>query len=194
MAGILELHPTLWRTARVLGGRTRLGLLRRILEKPGLGVTELAAREGLGESRASQELRRLQSRGLVRAIRTGRKVCYWPLTDPQVPSAQPLLEVYTKIFARHPRFSYSEGVRLARAFSHPRRLSVTRELLRGPRGFRALSNAVGGSRASLHRHLRVLRACQLVERRGGRYRWKHDPHPLARCFELLMQRESAFRA
>ena len=65
----MALAPTLWRTCRVLAGATRLALLRLIIESPDLRVADLAALAGLSESRTSQELRRLQARGLVQALR-----------------------------------------------------------------------------------------------------------------------------
>ncbi|MBU1694846.1 MAG: ArsR family transcriptional regulator [Verrucomicrobia bacterium] len=187
----MELHPTLWRTCRVLAGVTRLRLLRQICRVPGLRVSDLATLEGIGESRASQELRRLQSRGLVQAVRMGRRVRYWPLPDPQVPAAKPLLNALETAFRRSPRSVETEGLRIASAFSHPRRLAIIQVILRGPRNFGALSGAVGFSRAALNRHLRILQARGLVERRAGGYRWKADPHPLTQCLVRLVKRRSA---
>ena len=92
----MELTPTLWRTCRVLSGATRLELLRRIIEMPDQCVAELTEALGLSETRASQELRRLQSRGLVQVAREGRWVRYRPVTVPKVPSAKPLLAAARK--------------------------------------------------------------------------------------------------
>ena len=94
----MELHPTLWRTCRVLAGSTRLNLLRLVVATPGHTVSRLAEEAGIGLSRASQELRRLQSRGLLRATRTGSFVHYRPEPDPQVPDAKPLLLAMKTLF------------------------------------------------------------------------------------------------
>ena len=42
----MALHPTLWRTCRVLAGPTRLRLLRRVIARPGLTVQQLAMPRG----------------------------------------------------------------------------------------------------------------------------------------------------
>ena len=78
----MALHPTLWRTCRVLAGPTRLRLLRRVIARPGLTVQQLADAQDIGKSRASQELRRLQSRGLIQARRKSARVAYHPVPDP----------------------------------------------------------------------------------------------------------------
>ena len=101
----MELHPTLWRTCRVLSGETRLKLLRLIIATPGKTVSRLAEETGIGLSRASQELRRLQSRGLVQTVRKGSFVHYLPDPDPQVPDAKPLLLAMKATFALAPRYS-----------------------------------------------------------------------------------------
>ena len=78
----MALSPTLWRTCRVLAGGTRLALLRRVIKHPGLSVSELVAAEKIDLARASQELRRLQARGIVDVEREGRRVRYFPEPDP----------------------------------------------------------------------------------------------------------------
>lgn len=95
----MALHPTLWRTCRVLAGPTRLRLLRRVIARPGLTVQQLADAQDIGKSRASQELRRLQSRGLIQARRKSARVAYHPVPDPLVATAKPLLEAMKTAFA-----------------------------------------------------------------------------------------------
>ena len=55
-----NLNPTLWRTCKMLAGRTRIRMLRQLLEHPGECVSALGKRVAIKESAASQELRRIR--------------------------------------------------------------------------------------------------------------------------------------
>ena len=179
----MVLTPTLWRTSRVLGGPSRLNLLRHILGGGAPCVTELAAAAGLSEPRASQELRRLQARGLVRAERQGRYLIYRPVPDPKVPSAKPLLAAARSALAGRPD---AETLHVARAFGHDRRLTIVRTLRRGPQPARNLPAATGIPEPALFRHLRVLQAGGVVRR--TRTGWELAPtrHPLAKALQRLL--------
>lgn len=179
----MALSPTLWRTARVLAGAVRLDLLKLIVDRPGLTVSELAESRRLSLPRASQELRRLQARGLVQGVRQGRHLRYRPAPDPLVASARPLLLAAKAALARRPE---EETIRVARAFSHERRLSILRELKKAPRCSGALAKAAGIPPIALQRHLRVLRAGRLIRRTPAGWELTPGRHPLARAFlELL---------
>ena len=86
-----QLNPTVWRTCRVLSHPGRLRLLQEVLRQPERSVSQLAEDLSIGVSDASQQLRRLQSRGLLKRTCRGLEVIYRPIPDPQVPSAKPLL-------------------------------------------------------------------------------------------------------
>ena len=179
----MELTPTLWRTCRVLSGATRLELLRRIIEMPDQCVAELTEALGLSETRASQELRRLQSRGLVQVAREGRWVRYRPVTDPKVPSAKPLLAAAKEALAKRPA---EETVRVAKAFGHERRLKLVRLLQDGARRGEELRFLAGLSKPALYRHLHVLKEGDLVQRTGGGWALAPNPHPLAKALKSLL--------
>lgn len=179
----MALTPTLWRTSRVLSGPARLDLLRRIFDRPDARVMDLAVAAGLSESRASQELRRLQSRGLVQAVRQGPGVAYRPVPDPKVASAKPLLAAAKAALAQWPLVK----TRLvAKAFGHERRLNVVRILRQGKRGFAELAVAAGMPQMALFRHLRVLQAGQVVRKTKGDWELAPNAHPLARAFGALL--------
>lgn len=179
----MALTPTLWRTSRMLAGATRLDLLRLIIETPDVRVTDLAATAGLSESRTSQELRRLQARGLVQAVREGASVSYRPVPDPLVASAKPLLAAAKTALAKHPP---EEIILVAKAFGHERRLQIVRALGKGPCGFTELAIMVPMSEMALFRHLRVLREGKMV--RKGKRGWELAPnaHPLAQALLRLL--------
>lgn len=183
----MALSPTLWRTARVLAGETRLGLLRQILAVPGLTVTGLAESLDLSLSRASQELRRLQSRGLVRASRSGATVCYSPVPDPLVASARPILEAMAKTLMETESEDFTKLVATAQAFAHPRRLAIIQELMLHPRSTRELQRLLKLSGMAAYRHLHVLREAGVLSRQGQR--WIFDPgnRPLAQCLARLLK-------
>lgn len=175
-----KLHPTLWRTCRVLAGRTRLALLRAVVDSPDQTVTGLAAQLNLSLPRASQELRRLQSRGLIQAGRSKMNVLYRPVPDRLVSTAAPLLQTMQEIFRDFPPTDDDAAIRIAKAFSHVRRLVILRRLLPGPATTLALEETSGMSRDALNRHLLTLGAAGLIQRDGKKIRILEPSHPLAR--------------
>mgnify|MGYP003618402685 FL=1 len=184
-----KLYPTLWRTCRMLSGATRLDLFRQVVASPGLTVSALAQHAGISLPRASQELRRLQSRGLLQAVRRGLHVQYRPVADRLVPTARPLLQAMQESFQRQP--DNAAIVPIAVAFSHERRLALVQLLLRGPWNVAELGQAVGMSRNTLNRHLRCLRAAQLIRKTGKMIVLAEADHPLARCLTGLLDSRPA---
>ncbi len=175
------LHPTLWRTCRVLAGPTRLSLFRRVVAIPDQTVTGLANAVGISVPRASQELRRLQSRGLIQASRQDLFVRYRPVADALVSSAGPLLRAMCETFEAYPESEDADIVRIATGFSHTRRLVIMRWLAVEPRKVSSLDPQAGMSRDALDRHLKKLQAAGFVRRRKGVVRAVENPrHPLAR--------------
>jgi len=187
----MELHPTIWRTCRVLAGATRLRLLKEIVTAPDRTVSRLASSIGISISRASQELRRLNSRGLVRTLRIGPEVRYRHLTDPQVPSAKPLLEALSQGLRRNPESGEEECRRIAKAFTHPRRIAIGRELLRGTRTLSGLAFALKMQTRTVSRHLRIMARCGMVKHQGSQFLFTPGSHPLARCLVHLIKQQPA---
>jgi DNA-binding transcriptional ArsR family regulator len=177
----MTLHPTLWRTCRVLAGPTRLKLLRLVVSTPGKTVSRLAEDAGIGLSRASQELRRLQSRGLLQTDRKGPFVHYLPEPDPLVPDAKPLLLALKATFARTAASKDAQIPPIAAALSHPRRILILRELCEGPRTIPMLQASLHMSFSTLFQHLRTLERGHLVQRQVSVYRLARLVHPLAKC-------------
>src|SRR5947208_17162889 len=75
-ASATDLRPTLLRTCRVLANHTRLRVFRFLLQQPEQTVSEVASHLNLPQSVASQYLRTLESRSLLKARRVGRWVKY----------------------------------------------------------------------------------------------------------------------
>lgn len=187
------LHPTLWRTCRVLAGETRLKLLRNILLHPEQSVSELAGALEISLPRASQELRRLQSRGLVQTRPDGVHVRYVPAPDPLVATAAPLLQAAQETFLGFPPAEDHQIIQIATGFAHPRRLAILRLLQIGPMNTNTLEDLSGLTRNTLNRHLIKLQAAGLI-RREHRQLYLVDPsHPMAQRLLRILQDSSVLR-
>ncbi len=179
------LSPTLWRTCRVLSGTVRVRLLRQLFDDPNRCVSEMACAAGIGESDASQELRRLQSRGLLQRQAIGAKVLYRPGADPQVSSAAPLLAALRKSMALPPEQD-EELICIAKGLSHERRIHLARLLMQGNQTFSNLFLQANLNPAALRRHLVPLREGGWLQRQGRRFVFAPPPHPLARALYKLL--------
>jgi DNA-binding MarR family transcriptional regulator len=175
-----QLQPTLWRTCRVLANRTRLEILRFLLEKPGQTVSAVAARFNITLPLASQYLRGLEARGLLAVRRMGRRVAYRPMPSNKSGPAEGIPLALRLVFQRE-----SDSVEriffLATAFTHLRRIAVFRVLLQKPRIAAARIQAETRiSRASLGRHLGKLERRGFVRRDKGAYTVVEPRDPLRR--------------
>ena len=151
-----KLHPTLWRTCRILSGKTRLQLFRRVIATPDQSVTALAKQLDISVPRTSQELRRLQSRGLLQAVRRNQNVLYRPVPDALVSTAAPLLAAMQQTFQHYPESRDDETARIATGLAHTRRLVLMRLLLVSPMDEQTLEDLSGIKRDALLRHLKLL--------------------------------------
>jgi DNA-binding transcriptional ArsR family regulator len=182
----MSLSPTLWRTCRVLSGPTRLALFRRIAGSPGQCVSHLATAEGISLPRASQELRRLQSRGLVAVERLGRYVQYYPESDPLVASAKPILRAMQETFAGMPASKDAQTARLAQGLAHEKRIALVRILRKEEQSLRGLLALSGLSPQGLQHHLEFLKEGGWVERSGNKWRLAVHDVPLAKALLKLL--------
>ena len=182
-----KLNPTLWRTCRVLAGNRRLQLLRQLHDQPGQGVSMLARAVQVGISDASQELRRLQSRGLLQVERKGLFVHYRLGADPQVPSAAPLLKALKVYLSSSSPEQDEETSRIATGLAHPRRIAIARELQKGPQMPAGLQSTLRMPQSSLSRHVDILRQAGFVQREGPKLIFRAPAHPLAQALGRLLR-------
>ncbi len=180
-----QLHPTLWRTCRTLANPTRLRLLQLLLERPGSNVSQLAERLDLGISAASQELRRLQSRGLIKRTIQGPSVIYLPVPDPQVPSAAPLLKALQAAWEAD-RNGSEAIARLAKGLACERRISLVRALVPQPQPSDQWAHLVRTRSDNLKKHVRILRESGWVTKIDKRFALLPAGHPVqATLLKLL---------
>ncbi len=79
---------------------------------------------------------------------------------------------------------------MARAFSHPRRIAIGRELLRGPRTLAGLGFALKMPLRTAARHLRIMIKFGAVKHRGIHYVYRPGKHPLSRCLARLFKQQA----
>ena len=156
------LRPTLWRTCRVLANVRRLRVLAFVTGKREVCVKAVATACGLSQPQATQHLRLLQSRGLLRIRRAGRWAYYRTEADPLVEQAAPLLSVMTRALQR--RIEPDDIVCALTAYTHARRVRIVCALAAGPLHFDALSARCGVPWPALSRHLRKLERRRVVAR------------------------------
>ncbi len=183
-----NLNPTLWRTCKMLAGSTRIRLLRQLYEHPGECVSALGKRIGIGESAASQELRRIQSRGLLQAERSGSFLLYHLAADPQVSSAAPILKAMQSALSSLPPESDEEMCTIASGLSHERRIRIVQSLQKAPQSLPDLQYALKISPHPFQKHLSTLKASGFAVTEGNRIQLSVPDHPLAKAlFKLLQQ-------
>lgn len=149
------LQPTLWRTCRVLANKTRLRVLRELCVRPEQRVSDIAERLRLSLSLASQSLRALNGRGLLRARRIGKFVYYSPCANRSIPDSARLLQAILRVFAND-RKSEENIFRYATAFTHPRRIFIIRALYEHPMSLKEITIQTNIPISTLGRHLRKL--------------------------------------
>lgn len=183
-----NLNPTLWRTCRMLAGKTRIQLLRSLHRHPGQNVTELAKAVGVGVSDASQELRRIQSRGLLRPQYRGASLIYRFGADPQVRSAAPLLKALRTSLALDAPEGNERIAIIAKGLGHRKRIAIVRSLMASSKTTFALQQELQASFRTIARHLVILFDSGLIRREGRKLHYVPPTHPLAKALIRLLPR------
>lgn len=171
------LHPTVWRTCRVLSNEQRLRLLWKLFQLGEGNVTALGEAVGLKEPLASAYLRALNARGLISSERRRNYVFYKPEANPEVEHAGQMLGSL--------RHCYEDLMPLARityhmtAFTHPRRVDIVRALSQGEADDVRLSVQTRISPLALYRHIKKLVARGYVEKNGRELRLVEQGEGLA---------------
>ena len=170
------LQPTLWRTCRVLANDTRLRLLAQLVRKQPQSVSELAAQCSLTLPVASQSLRALEARGLLRVNRIHRRVEYHITTRSEAGSLAELIAALVAALRREP-LPTRAIMKLATAFTHPKRIQIHRMLQSGPKTEMQLQTPTRLSSLALWRHLRKLKARGFVRHDDTQRAYQCCDHP-----------------
>jgi len=149
------LQPTLWRTCRVLANETRLRLLAQLARKQPLGVSQLADLLTLSVPAASQSLRALESRGLLKVKRIRRRVEYRLPTSAEA-GAQASLIAGLQTYLRQEPVPIASIMKIATAFTHPSRIQIYRALKSSQKTKSQIQSSISISGPALSRHLQKL--------------------------------------
>ncbi|HPT17235.1 MAG TPA: MarR family transcriptional regulator [Kiritimatiellia bacterium] len=182
-----NLNPTLWRTCKMLSGPTRIRLLRQLHQRPGLNVSELGAFVGIKRADASQELRRIQSRGLLKSARHGCPLVYSMQPDPQVASAAPLLKAIEAALKSRPSERDLEMCILTHGLAHERRIRIAQALLKSPQSLADLGPLVNIPAPSLAKHVRAMIKSGFAIKRNSQIHFSEPRHPLAHALVSLLK-------
>lgn len=158
--------PTLWRTCRVLANRTRLKMMRLLIDQPAMEVSAVAARLKLPRSLTSEYLRALESRGLLAVRRIGRRAEYSAAQRPSQPGSGEIVAALRFAFKEeHPQTLF----KIATAFTHPRRIEVFRIIQKQSCTLAQLRSCTAISRRALVRHLEKLQSRGFITCQQGIY-------------------------
>ena len=158
------LHPTLWRTSRVLANHSRLALFGSLVQQPDQTVSVLSKRLRLPMSLTSEYLRALEARGLLTVRRSGRWVKYRPALAERGSPGSALVPALRAVF-RQESTPVETAFKLATAFTHPRRVEIFRILHAGACTLEQIKAATRIPMVALRRHVRKLETRGFIARR-----------------------------
>ncbi|HRZ12036.1 MAG TPA: ArsR family transcriptional regulator [Kiritimatiellia bacterium] len=184
------LHPTLWRTCRALANERRLDILRLLIAREPLTVSDVAREMDISMATASQYLRSLNARGLLTVMRKKRFVYYTVGADSSLPHAAALLGSVMQSL-RVKQNTAGVFMQALTAFTHPRRVQLVKLLAGKPMGVLELLGATGYSLPALSRHLSKLQRRGIVRRRHRKYECMRPSDPLSKTLILLARQDSA---
>lgn len=179
-----QLHPTLWRTRRVLANATRLGLFEQLASKQPQSVSELAERLALTLPVASQSLRALESRGLLNARRIRRRVEYRIIADDRAGSLVDLVMALRRTLRDNPD-STQAVIKIATGFTHPARIEIYRALQSGPLTREQIQVVTRVSFQAMSRHLRKLVSRGYIVVVERKFQQAKHPHAIGQALASL---------
>jgi len=179
----MKLRPTLWRTCRAIACETRVKLLWLIFQGEELSVQELAEMAEISLSNASNQLRRLSSRGLISFRREKMRVIYRAEANESLDAAPMLLDALRACNERNT--SFKTVMQMATAFTHERRIEIVNALQGRRKPFHELTEKTGISPSALSRHLDKLERRGFVKYRDGCYLLSTPGNPLGRTLLRL---------
>lgn len=146
------MNDILWKTCRVLANETRLKILRCLFKNQERCVQNIAEQFHLSEVVASQHLKLLNEHGFLNQKRESKWVFYQPTVPKnETPAKYLTSSLESKLTRPSPR--YSELIRAFTAFTHPRRIDITKTVLLRQSRFEELVADCSISMPALYRHL-----------------------------------------
>jgi DNA-binding transcriptional ArsR family regulator len=158
-----------------------------LIAHPPSAVSDVSRDLRIPLSVASESLRLLNSRGLLRATRSGRWVVYSTGADPTIEHAPIILRALRGTLRPHQK-SVNQAFSALTGFTHPRRIAVFKALADGPSHLAELRSKTGISTPALQRHLGKLRRRGYVQRHRGLYSRRCPQRPLLKALMELAAR------
>ncbi len=172
-----QLHPSLWRTCRVLANEKRLGLVWELFREGESSVTRLGDAVGMRNSMASAYLRAVNARGIILSRRENKYVFYRPEANPEVEGA---VELLGGLRAAYEMFMpMSLVMKHLTAFTHERRIAAVQAVASGAMEESQLSVKTGISPQALYRHLKKLETRGYIQISKGMVLLSEQSHPLS---------------
>jgi predicted ArsR family transcriptional regulator len=160
----------------VLANDTRLRIFAQLVRKQPQSVSELATQCSLALPVASQSLRALEARGLLRVNRIRRRVEYHIPTRSEAGSLADFIAALQTALRREP-LPTKAIAKLATAFTHPTRIQIHRVLQSGPKTERQIQATLHLSSLAFWRHLRKLMARGFVQLDDTQRTYRCGNHP-----------------
>lgn len=163
-----SLHPTVWRTCRVLANSDRLRLFAALTRKQPQTVSALAEQAGLSLSKTSMHLRAMESRGLLSVRRFGRTVEYQTSPTNADSGVAELLKTLKELIKSDEK-TIAKIIHLATGFTHPARIEAYRKIAADSGSMDQLMIALKLSSPAVARHLKKLLARGYIAATHHRY-------------------------
>ncbi|HXJ57196.1 MAG TPA: helix-turn-helix domain-containing protein [Candidatus Dormibacteraeota bacterium] len=173
----------------MLANHKRLQIFKRLLHEPGQNVTEIARQLRLPLAVASQYLRALESRGLLKAQRRGRRVRYQVANAVAGTAVAPLLRALRRTFERDAK-TIPAVFHLLTAFTHPRRIELYQTLTGRAQTVKQLQVKRRMSARAVTRHLKKLEGRSLIVFRLGTYAVKRPRGEIRRALASMALRRT----
>ncbi len=182
------MNQPLWKTCRALANRTRLRILRRLIEKPVLCVSDIAKIESLSETVASQNLKLLHEHDFINPNPVSKWV-YYHISNFKESSYASILFKPLKKRISASRVQEGALIHIFTAYTHPRRIDIVKSLQTEPKTFEQLIKTCDISGQALYRHLNKLIARGILAETANVYRIIPQQSGLSKALEACCRQE-----
>ncbi len=175
-----------WKICRVLANKTRLRILRRLIEEPNLCESDIAMFLGLTRPSASKHIRTLSEYEFIET-RPRSKWLFCRICDPK--PKDPLHDVQKILFKNltSGEKQIDKIYRSATAFTHERRCCIVRLLQNRNMSLEELVRTSNISEIAMNRHLKKLINRGIVAKKEDVYHFTRPIDPLTNSLvEMLL--------
>jgi len=182
-----ELNPTLWRTCRMLANVRRLNIIKHLVGKEPLTLTQLATVCKMSVPACSQYTRQITARGLCREIQKGRYAYFDLYPDQSIPFSAILLQSVVASL-RDAKKDFKEQMADLTAYTHVRRIKIVNFIAaKGSARLCDMQHELHISESALLRHIsKLLRRSVISLSDDERYHLCNPPTLLAKELKRIV--------